>query len=648
MPIINCVVSGSGGGSPAVIDSLSITPSTSSQTITAGGGVDGYSPITVSAVDNTIDEDITAENIVDGVDILGVTGTATVANETTLNVTPSTSSQTLTPSSPYTGFDEVNVSAVDSTIDANISAGNIKSGVNILGVTGNVVELNGSTKTITPTTSNQTVTPTSPSNGFTSVTVNAVTASIDSDIQAGNIKSGVNILGVSGTVVELQGETRTEQLNSSSGNTYTPGTGKNGITSITVTPKNQNQTVTPSTSSQSISVPSGYSGNGSITVNPVTASIDANIVQGNIKNGVTILGVTGNYTGGSAVINSLNVTPSTTAQTITAGGGVDGYSPINVAAVDYTIDANITAGNIKDGVTILGVTGTYTGGSSSRFGITLDNTIGELDANGVLQMPVNTTGDIVFTGLKDIVSFGMPYKFYYNTNLTHSVSFPDLVNLTGVRALWNCFYNTQITSASFPKLKTINADNCFQYAFGNTKLTSISLPKLETITGSQTFAYAFYGITTATSLSLPKLVSITGASAASYAFGYNPGLTSVTFPELTTIDGNTCAQYLFNSCANLTTATFTKLNSIQGSNAFQRVFASCQYIEDIYFPALKTTSFGNTNALYYLLATTSNKCQHNIHFPSNLSSTVSGLSSYPLFGGTSGYVNILFDLPATS
>ena len=73
----------------------------------------------------------------------------------------------------------------------------------------------------------------------------------------------------------------------------------------------------------------------------------------------------GTITGSSPVITSLSVTPTTSAQTITAPSGTDGYSPVNVAAVTASIDANITAGNIKDGVTILGVTGSYTGGGSS-------------------------------------------------------------------------------------------------------------------------------------------------------------------------------------------------------------------------------------------------------------------------------------------
>ena len=58
------------------------------------------------------------------------------ANLTSLSVTPSTSAQQLTPTSPVDGWDEVNVSAVTSSIDSNIVAGNIKSGVSILGVTG--------------------------------------------------------------------------------------------------------------------------------------------------------------------------------------------------------------------------------------------------------------------------------------------------------------------------------------------------------------------------------------------------------------------------------------------------------------------------------------------------------------------------------
>ena len=42
----------------------------------------------------------------------------------------------------------------------------------------------------------------------------------------------------------------------------------------------------------------------------------------------------------SPSITSLNVTPTTSAQTITAPAGTDGYSPVNVSAVTSSIDAN--------------------------------------------------------------------------------------------------------------------------------------------------------------------------------------------------------------------------------------------------------------------------------------------------------------------
>lgn len=63
----------------------------------------------------------------------------------------------------------------------------------------------------------------------------------------------------------------------------------------------------------------------------------------------------------SAVIEPLSITPTTSAQTITAPSGTDGYSPVSVAAVTASIDSNISAENIKKDVTILNVVGTYEG-----------------------------------------------------------------------------------------------------------------------------------------------------------------------------------------------------------------------------------------------------------------------------------------------
>lgn len=76
---------------------------------------------------------------------------------------------------------------------------NIKSGVNILGISGSVVELQGEIKNVTPSTSAQTITPSTGKNGITQVNVSAVDNTIDNNIQSSNIKSGATILGISGS-----------------------------------------------------------------------------------------------------------------------------------------------------------------------------------------------------------------------------------------------------------------------------------------------------------------------------------------------------------------------------------------------------------------------------------------------------------------
>lgn len=96
-------------------------------------------------------------------------------------------------------------------------------------------------------------------------------------------------------------------------------------------------------------IPQGYyDGSGKATID--TASATA-LVAGNVKQGVSILGVTGTYAGEAAKLQTKSVTPSTKAQTITADTGYDALSSVSVAAIPYAEATNAAGGTT---VTIAG------------------------------------------------------------------------------------------------------------------------------------------------------------------------------------------------------------------------------------------------------------------------------------------------------
>lgn len=99
----------------------------------------------------------------------------------------------------------------------------------------------------------------------------------------------------------------------------------------------QSKTVSPSESAQTIKADNGYDGLSQVTVNAVSRTY--------VGSGVTKK-------------SAATYTPGTSDQSIASGQYLNGTQTIKG-------DSNLTAGNIKSGVSIFGVTGSYAGSSSS-------------------------------------------------------------------------------------------------------------------------------------------------------------------------------------------------------------------------------------------------------------------------------------------
>lgn len=99
----------------------------------------------------------------------------------------------------------------------------------------------------------------------------------------------------------------------------------------------QSKTVSPSENAQTIRADYGYDGLSQVTVNAVSRTY--------VGSGVTKK-------------SAATYTPGTSDQSIASGQYLNGTQTIKG-------DSNLTAGNIKSGVSIFGVTGTYVGGGSS-------------------------------------------------------------------------------------------------------------------------------------------------------------------------------------------------------------------------------------------------------------------------------------------
>ena len=329
---------------------------------------------------------------------------ADVPRKAAETITPGTANQTIAANQYLTGAQTIEG-------DGNLSAGNIKKGVSIFGVSGTLEagstgtdtsdatatagdilygetayvkgeKVTGTIKsvsaaTITPGTENQTI-------ASGQYLAGAQTIMGDSSLIPGNIKKGISIFGVDGTAEMdtsdataeagdiVKGKTAyiasgkvTGTLGTSTRLLYAPYGSSSGDASVSE--KSYTPPVGSSFKKIFVEAPSVTSTSGKTVVDASNVEIGVevdcydfgNAVAANVLSGKTFTASPGLKVHGTmASKEAETITPGVDDQTIAANQYLAGAQTIKG-------DANLIAGNIKKGVSIFGVAGTYAGSGGS-------------------------------------------------------------------------------------------------------------------------------------------------------------------------------------------------------------------------------------------------------------------------------------------
>ena len=93
---------------------------------------------------------------------------------------------------------------------------------------------------------------------------------------------------------------------------------------------------------EAYTIPMGFhDGSGTVSLD---ATESAKLIAGNIKKGISILGVEGTYGGDAAKVQTKSVTPTMATQTVLPDEDFDYLSQVEVAAIPVTYSANSAGG----------------------------------------------------------------------------------------------------------------------------------------------------------------------------------------------------------------------------------------------------------------------------------------------------------------